>query len=766
LNRKQLMVDSYKDIVDGSICKRSTRKPATSNHPAFALLLLAGTLLLLLALAVLPQPTLAATPITACTELQNIRNNLAGDYYLANVIDCSCTSGWNGGKGFLPIGTLSTTFSGTFDGKGYKITHLYINRPSTDNVGLFGFADTGSEIKNVSLEEVDARGRYYVGGLVGVNYEGIITNSYSSGSVSGNHSVGGLVGYNLGTITNSYSTGSVSGSMEVGGLVAYNSGTIENSYSTGSVSGSTEVGGLVAYNSGTIENSYSTGNVSGSVGVGGLVGDNSGIITNSYSSGSVSGSDYVGGLVGYNRNSGTITKSYWDIYRSGRSNCVGEGSSNGCTGKNADNHESNYWYYHTHAPMDQWDFDNIWGIEEGVTYPYLQWQICPCGDICVNTAGWWWRDGGAFNPSSTPIQHAIDNASEGNTICVKDGTYNETVDVTKSHLTIRSENGPSVTTVSASLNPDEDVFSISDQTNVTLKGFEIRDAHGTSQDVAGIYMEHASECNISNNIVTNISITGKYNAYGIYLRSSSGNSFYTTTIYNISAKAHTVTNAYGIYLRSSSGNSFYTTTVYNIFAEAYAETDIFANAYGIYLRSSSDNSFYTTTVYNLSANAHIHGHNHTYANAYGIYLWSSSDNSFHTTTVYNLSAGGIFGIWLYSSSDNSFDRSTVYNLSTRSTQPPFTISLQAASSASGCILQATTRSTEAPFTISFQATTPTASGCILQATTTGSARAAYQTSMLQPGGTFIPMQIHMETGQKTSRLAVSQPRFLSLTRMG
>jgi uncharacterized repeat protein (TIGR01451 family) len=49
---------------------------------------------------------------------------------------------------------------------------------------------------------------------------------------------------------------------------------------------------------------------------------------------------------------------------------------------------------------------------------------CTCGDICVNETGWW-RDGGVFNPSSTPIQDAIDNATAGDTICVKDGTYNE-----------------------------------------------------------------------------------------------------------------------------------------------------------------------------------------------------------------------------------------------------------------------------------------------------------------------------------------------------
>lgn len=59
---------------------------------------------------------------------------------------------------------------------------------------------------------------------------------------------------------------------------------------------------------------------------------------------------------------------------------------------------------------------------------------CACGDICVNETGWW-RNGGDFNASNTPIQHAIDNATVGNIICVKDGTYKENVDVNK-RLTI------------------------------------------------------------------------------------------------------------------------------------------------------------------------------------------------------------------------------------------------------------------------------------------------------------------------------------------
>ncbi|NAS88749.1 hypothetical protein C4E24_03285 [ANME-1 cluster archaeon AG-394-G21] len=125
----------------------------------FALVLLLAVAATLL-LAFLPQPVLAATPITTCTELQNISNNSAGNYYLANDINCS------GFGNFEPIGNGNHRFTGTFDGKGYKITNLYINQSSTNYVGLFGCTGSGSEIKDVGLEEVDAySGGGYVGGL-------------------------------------------------------------------------------------------------------------------------------------------------------------------------------------------------------------------------------------------------------------------------------------------------------------------------------------------------------------------------------------------------------------------------------------------------------------------------------------------------------------------------------------------------------------------------------------------------------------------------
>ena len=218
--------------------------------------------------------------------------------------------------GWVPIGT----FTGTFDGQGKTISNLFINRGSTDAVGLFGIVGSGGSVKNVGLEDPVVTGHDWVGGLAGLN-GGTISASYVSGvTVTGSSSVGGLVGGNSngGTISASYvSGGTVRGGGNVGGLVGGNSngGTISASYvSGGTVTGTgNNVGGLVGGNdsSGTIIASYVSGvTVTGNDNVGGLVGANLGTITASYVSGvTVTGNNrIVGGLAGYN--SGPISASY------------------------------------------------------------------------------------------------------------------------------------------------------------------------------------------------------------------------------------------------------------------------------------------------------------------------------------------------------------------------------------------------------------------------------------------------------------------------
>jgi hypothetical protein len=204
-------------------------------------------------------------------DLDAIRNNLGGSYILMSDLD-STTPGYeelasptaNQGKGWQPIGTYLGPgsypfggFTGTFDGQGYEIRDLFIKRPDEHCIGLFGALDAGGVIKDTSTMNITAIGDYYVGGLVGANNQGTVSNSYSAGSVRGSDQVGGLVGWSTGTVSNSYSTVNVTANTAVGGLVGQNSGTVSRSYCTGSVSGNVSVGGLVGANwDGTVSNSY------------------------------------------------------------------------------------------------------------------------------------------------------------------------------------------------------------------------------------------------------------------------------------------------------------------------------------------------------------------------------------------------------------------------------------------------------------------------------------------------------------------------------
>ena len=198
---------------------------------------------------------------------------------------------WTTGSGWQPIGYYESSnsvnnkpFKAIFEGNGHTISNLMIDRTNTSRVGLFGFVEGGT-IQNVGLSNIDITGNNSVGGLVGYSIDSNITNSYAAGAVKGRHSVGGLVGfsYSDSNIRNSYATGEVTGTgYYVGGLVGRNRRTIENSYATGTVRGERAVGGLVGRNRRTIENSYATGSVSGNSDVGGLIGANDGTITYSY----------------------------------------------------------------------------------------------------------------------------------------------------------------------------------------------------------------------------------------------------------------------------------------------------------------------------------------------------------------------------------------------------------------------------------------------------------------------------------------------------
>jgi len=247
-------------------------------------------------------------------QLDNVRNHLNKHFKQIANIDLI---GYSSGTGWEPIGEEGDgyEFWGKYNGNGFKIRNLFINQPQGMDIGLFGIIANGSNLIDISLENVDITGQTYVGGLVGLNLQGFISGCSVEGTVKGQYSVGGLVGRNEGDIIGSYEIAEVFGEERyVGGLVGDNWGEVKNCYSQGIVSGPNVhvMGGLVGRNKdGEIIDGFSTAEVSGYDGVGGLVGRNSGgLITGSFSTGNVLVEHVeAGGLVGWN-NGGEISKCY------------------------------------------------------------------------------------------------------------------------------------------------------------------------------------------------------------------------------------------------------------------------------------------------------------------------------------------------------------------------------------------------------------------------------------------------------------------------
>lgn len=202
-------------------------------------------------------------PIFNAADLNAIRGGVAGYEgwdltkaykQLANV-DLAV---YGTGSGWEPIGgndDFDTYFTGSFDGNGFTIDHLYIDRPDNESIGLFGYANNGT-IQNVTLTNADVTGESDVGGIVGYSgYLNIINCSASGDIKATDSSTGGIIGgLDDGTITNCYFNGNVSAYLgSTGGLAGDNGGTIQHSYANSNVSGYSGVGGLVGYNWGTID---------------------------------------------------------------------------------------------------------------------------------------------------------------------------------------------------------------------------------------------------------------------------------------------------------------------------------------------------------------------------------------------------------------------------------------------------------------------------------------------------------------------------------
>ena len=245
-------------------------------------------------------------------QLNQVRNflNKTGVYFSLEA-DIDMTE-WieenNPVQGWSPIGTSTSPFKGIFNGNGHTISNLWIDRPNSNYIGLFGYVGDGANISGLTLRNADYKGKNYVGGIVG--YGAISTDdatitiqqcALKSSRLSGTSALGGIMGScsasgdeygfvsNAIYIRNCLSECKVEGSNNVGGVLGeaygYMAGHItllncvsmcqimgDNLSAAGGVVGSVILDRAYVYRGSGIQYCYAACDISGSSSIGGIIG--------------------------------------------------------------------------------------------------------------------------------------------------------------------------------------------------------------------------------------------------------------------------------------------------------------------------------------------------------------------------------------------------------------------------------------------------------------------------------------------------------------
>ncbi len=293
---------------------------------------------------------------------------LSDSYMLTKNIDLK-----NYSEGFTPIGTESEPFSGTFDGNNKTISNLKVL--SGQNAGLFGATSSSAVISNLNLLDAQIVGSFdNAGAVVGLN-KGVIrlcnvTNLKLENLKEASNN-GGIAGYTVNTSADnkfvsfgyidmcrvsvdaktSGNFGGIVGRLEGG--VVYNSKSVVNSYEE--QANSLSFGSLVGllknakestdYMFSVVKNSYSLVN----------------LITLNYNTAK------VGAVVGINEDDGT---SYKNILKSVYYNMAQTFNPVGESTTTIDVTSVKYKTVselNKQATYENWDFDNVWTIEENVS---------------------------------------------------------------------------------------------------------------------------------------------------------------------------------------------------------------------------------------------------------------------------------------------------------------------------------------------------------------------------------------------------------------
>ncbi len=288
-------------------------------------------------------------------------------------------------------------------------------------------------------------------------------------------------------------------------------------------------------------------------------------------------------------------------------------------------------------------------------------QIIAQNTYYVSPSGNDANNGSSSNPWLT-IQGAVNNASvvNGDTIIVRDGTYNENVNVTK-EIVLKSENGYSSTIVHAA-STNQSVFEINGINNVAIEGFTAYGAT-SSWNNCGVKIVNSDNCTINNNRFGYDN--SHFNWKGIQLWNADNNTIsnnicnysgeigiqlYSGSDYNTLSNNTTSNNSsYGIQTDTdgseNTGDVFRGNTIEN------------NGSYGVYIKSGSSLDFGANDVNDKGNNTiqnndggNIQFYNETTNVINGYYnYWGSGDSTIIDSHIYDNEEGKgevFFNPWL------------------------------------------------------------------------------------------------------------------------
>lgn len=357
--------------------------------------------------------------IMTIEDLDQMRLHLDAHFILGRELDFTGMMApgeyyYNGGRGFLPIGTKEAPFTGTLDGNDYGIRGLEMVQPDEENIGLFGFLS--GTVENLDLWDCHIEGKENVGAVAGSNM-GSVKNITVHGSRIGAamDQAGGIVGTNLGggLVEACVNESDVFSSNYTGGIAGANQGVILDNINLGGIittseDGETASGGIAGLNRNAISRCVNNGKIvaysdTGTAISGGIAGVNESIISTSYNTGELSSKTknrgYVGGIVGFGRKNMDVSQ----VYNTGYSVITaGESFQGSLVGGGGDGNLRNSYYDHTLTrpvgdnnismnaveglspedltnpdKLEKFDFENTWEIDLSAEYQLPQLKARP-----------------------------------------------------------------------------------------------------------------------------------------------------------------------------------------------------------------------------------------------------------------------------------------------------------------------------------------------------------------------------------------------------